>query len=294
MYKINFNHLYYFLTIANEGSIVRASKVLNITQPALSHQLKLLEQDLGKKLFNRVGRRLEINKDGESVKLYATNIFRQSEEMLEFLKSNTQSFIKIIKIGTVSWISRDEIYEFIRPFLLSKHIKIQIFQKDLDILLKDISDKKLDIILCDSPYTGRSKKLQGHLLTMNNIVCVTSNPEIKPKSFPQCLRNKKLINYSSNCQIKDLVDNFLSENNIPVLEVGEFTDATLIKTALENNKNLIGFLPRTVIKNSIKAKTLYKIGTIEKTHFSIWAITSRDYKKNGVISKFIKNYKNRK
>ncbi len=58
MYKINFNHLYYFLTISKEGSIVKASKKLHMTQPALSHQLKSLEIDLGKKLFDRVGRRL--------------------------------------------------------------------------------------------------------------------------------------------------------------------------------------------------------------------------------------------
>ena len=47
MYKINFNHLYYFLTISKEGSIVKASKKLHMTQPALSHQLRLLEEDLG-------------------------------------------------------------------------------------------------------------------------------------------------------------------------------------------------------------------------------------------------------
>ena len=64
MYRINFNHLYYFLIISKEGSIVKAAKKLNITQPALSHQLRLLEEDLGKKLFDRVGKRLVINSDG--------------------------------------------------------------------------------------------------------------------------------------------------------------------------------------------------------------------------------------
>jgi LysR family transcriptional activator of nhaA len=117
LYKINFNHLYYFLTISKEGSIVKASKKLHLTQPALSHQLKILEQDLGKNLFDRVGRRLIINKDGESVKAYASKIFRHSEEMIQFLKSDDDDFIQIVKVGTVPWLSKDQTYDFLEPLV---------------------------------------------------------------------------------------------------------------------------------------------------------------------------------
>jgi len=51
--RLNFNQLYYFWTIAQEGSIKKASQKLNLTPPGLSGQLKQLEDFFGKKLFER-------------------------------------------------------------------------------------------------------------------------------------------------------------------------------------------------------------------------------------------------
>ena len=48
------------------------------------------------------------------LKEYASKIFRHSEEMLQFLKSESDDFVKIIKIGTVPWLSKDQIYDFLK------------------------------------------------------------------------------------------------------------------------------------------------------------------------------------
>lgn len=287
MYKINFNHLHYFLTIAQEGSIVKASKKLHMTQPALSHQLKLLEQDLGSKLFDRVGRSLVINSNGEAVKEYATKIFRHSEEMIQFLKTDTIEFIKIVKIGTVPWLSKDQTYEFLKPLIFSKHIKVEVYQKDLDSLIKDVQNNRLDVILCDSPYSGRSKKLMGHRLKTDPILCVGA-PSIKLKGkFPQSLNDQKIINYSEACMMGEKIENFLSQNKIKTNIVGSFTDSSLIRVTLENG-HVIGFLPQSVVKQSLKNKSLKKLGELEKIKFSLWAITRKDYKKDGLIANTIK------
>jgi LysR family transcriptional activator of nhaA len=290
MYKINFNHLYYFLTISKEGSIVKASKKLHITQPALSHQLRILEEDLGKKLFDRVGKRLVINKNGESVKEYASKIFRHSEEMIQFLKSDSAALIKIVKIGTVPWISKDQTYNFIKPLVFSQHIKVQVYQKDLDSLLKDVQNDRLDIILCDSPYSGRSKKLQGHRLEIDPIVCVTATKKNLKNSFPQCLTGKKIINYSESSIMADKIDEFLKTNKLSVQTVGEFTDSSLMRVTIENG-GVIGFLPLSVAKQGLKSKSLVKLGELERLKFSLWAITRKNYKKDSLIDNLLQKYK---
>lgn len=283
MYKINFNHLYYFLTISKEGSIVKAAKKLNMTQPSLSHQLRILEEDLGKKLFDRVGRRLVINNNGEAVKKYASKIFRHSEEMVQFLKSNSEDFVKIVKVGSVPWVAKDLIYDFVKPLVMSQHIRVEVFQKDLDSLIKDVQNDRIDIVLCDSPYSGRSKKLQGHRIKTDSIVCVSSTKLGFKGRFPNNLNGKKVITYSEACIMADVIDDFIKKNNLTLKTVGAFTDSSLIRVSVERG-GCVAFLPSSVVKRSLKAKSLYKLGELEKQKFYLWAITKKDYRSDGLVA----------
>jgi DNA-binding transcriptional LysR family regulator len=56
--------LSHFIALARNGSFVKASQVLHITQPALSRSIKALEEELGQLLFDRVGRRIELTPFG--------------------------------------------------------------------------------------------------------------------------------------------------------------------------------------------------------------------------------------
>ena len=55
---LNYHHLQYFWTVVREGGITNACKVLNLTQPTISKQIKLLEEQVGEPLFKRVSKRL--------------------------------------------------------------------------------------------------------------------------------------------------------------------------------------------------------------------------------------------
>jgi LysR family transcriptional regulator, transcriptional activator of nhaA len=77
----NYNHLYYFYTVVKEGGISPAARKLNITQPALSAQIKQLEKRLKKKLFEKDGRGLKPTDFGVMVYGYARNIFELANEL---------------------------------------------------------------------------------------------------------------------------------------------------------------------------------------------------------------------
>ncbi|RYZ97910.1 MAG: LysR family transcriptional regulator, partial [Proteobacteria bacterium] len=61
---LNYHHLYYFRTIANEGSIARAAEKLRLGQSTLSAQLKTLEESLGIALFDRKHKKLILTEQG--------------------------------------------------------------------------------------------------------------------------------------------------------------------------------------------------------------------------------------
>ena len=62
---VNLKHLRTFATVAEQGTITKASNLLRVTQPALSRQIDDLERHLGFKLFENVGRRLQLTTRGE-------------------------------------------------------------------------------------------------------------------------------------------------------------------------------------------------------------------------------------
>src|SRR4028119_305108 len=80
---LNYHHLLYFWVTAREGSITRASVVLNLTQPTISGQINALEEALGDKLFEKSGRGLVLTEMGRIAFGYADEIFTLGKELRE-------------------------------------------------------------------------------------------------------------------------------------------------------------------------------------------------------------------
>ena len=76
---MNFLQLKYFLFAAREGSLSKAAQKLFVTQPALSFQIKNLEEEIGKPLFVRTGRMLRLPETG-------VFLYRRAEAILALLE----------------------------------------------------------------------------------------------------------------------------------------------------------------------------------------------------------------
>ena len=96
---MNLQHLKYFLTIAEEGTLSAASAKLLVGQPALSAQLKQLEDWLGVELFERRGKRLHITPTGEYVLKYARAIKGLEDELVSNMAHAEDTGFKVITLG---------------------------------------------------------------------------------------------------------------------------------------------------------------------------------------------------
>ena len=78
---MNFKHLHYFWVTAKAGGVMRAGEQLHTTPQTLSGQIKLLEDWLGRKLFQKNGRNMELTEDGRLALGYADQIFALGAEL---------------------------------------------------------------------------------------------------------------------------------------------------------------------------------------------------------------------
>lgn len=98
---MDFKQLRYFAAIASEGQITRAARKLHMAQPPLSQQLKQLEAELGVRLFERTGRRLELTQAGKILYKRAESLLKQLEEAQLEVKETGEGLRGKLSIGCV-------------------------------------------------------------------------------------------------------------------------------------------------------------------------------------------------
>src|SRR5579875_3033034 len=79
---MDFDHLITFLEIAKQGSFSRAGQKLYRSQPAVSAQIRQLEQEYGQKLFDRVGKSVRLRVPGDALLEYAGRLLTLCNESL--------------------------------------------------------------------------------------------------------------------------------------------------------------------------------------------------------------------
>lgn len=108
--------LRYFLAAAREQSFTRAAKVLHMTQPTLSRQLSLLEEELGTTLFERNGHGVTLTEDGLLLMRRASEMVEMEDKILEDLKGNQEIIEGSITIGCGEFTAIEILSEICRCF----------------------------------------------------------------------------------------------------------------------------------------------------------------------------------
>ncbi|MBJ6364013.1 LysR family transcriptional regulator [Paenibacillus sp. GCM10012307] len=98
---MDLRQLRYFLAIAQEGQVTAAAKLLNMEQPPLSRQLKMIEDELGVTLFDRSGRRLKLTPAGELLRQRAERLLQQYNETIKEVQELDEGVQGVLSIGAV-------------------------------------------------------------------------------------------------------------------------------------------------------------------------------------------------
>lgn len=144
--------LHYFLTVAREQNITNAAKVLHITQPTLSRQMALLEEEIGVKLFLRNSRPLTLTDEGLLLRRRAEEILEMMKKTEDELSSHEKQIEGTISIGCGELASVKLLSEFIAHFC-EKYPKvvIDVYTANADEIKKRMDEGLTDIGLLLEP-----------------------------------------------------------------------------------------------------------------------------------------------
>lgn len=105
-----------FLAVADNGSFTGAAEALFLTQPAVSKRIRLLEEQLGTRLFDRLGRQIQLTEAGAALLPRARAVLREMEDMSRTISNLTGEVSGRLRIGTSHHIGLHRLPPVLRQF----------------------------------------------------------------------------------------------------------------------------------------------------------------------------------
>jgi len=190
---VNFKHLHYFWMAARAGGIVRAGEQLHTTPQTLSGQIKLLEDRLGRKLFRKAGRQLELTDDGRTALKYADEIFALGNELENALRRPRGADERVLefRVGVADSVAKSVAYRLLEPALnLTEPVRMVCHEWKYADLLAELALHRLDLVIANEPLSRRvSVKAFNHELGRTPMSFFAA-PALMARlggPFPRCL-----------------------------------------------------------------------------------------------------------
>ena len=263
---MNFKHLHYFWVTAKAGGIVRAGEQLHTTPQTLSGQIKLLEARLGRRLFRKSGRHLELTDEGRLALGFADQIFTLGEEMQSALRHagggrKTLDF----RVGVADSVAKSVVYRLLEPALsIGEPVRLICSEGKFPDLLAQLALNRLDLVMADEPMSGRvSIKAFNHPLgsTPMSFFCAPALKSSLQGDFPQCLNGAPLLIQSESSSVRKQLDSWLTKHRIHPRIVGEFDDAALMQAFGREGRGI--FMSASVLEAETTAQ--YGVEVVGRT-----------------------------
>jgi LysR family transcriptional regulator, transcriptional activator of nhaA len=228
---LNYHHLFYFWTVARDGTIAKASESLRLAPPTISEQIRGLEESLGVKLFEKQGRGLVLTDAGRVAYEYAEEIFTRGRELSEVLAGGKTGRMARFTIGIADVVPKLIAYRLILPALkLPVPIKLVCREGDPDKLIAQLVIHEVDLVISDAPLNPSTRiKAFTHMLGQSGL-SFFAHPKLAKRlktRFPKCLDGLPFLMPADNTDLRRSLEHWLDVRGVRPMVVGEFEDSAL-------------------------------------------------------------------
>ncbi|WNS44873.1 LysR family transcriptional regulator [Paenibacillus sp. MMS20-IR301] len=286
---MDIRQLKYFLAIAEEGQITSAARKLQMAQPPLSQQLKLLEEELGVKLFERGPRSVQLTDAGMLLRERAMQLLELADSTTRELKDYVKGVSGTLSIGTVSSSAATLLQERLLEFhQLYSGVKFEIHEGNtyriIDLLNKGI----VEVGIVRTPFS--SSGLECIYTTSEPMIAVMA-PEYdwtggKTEIEIDELKGQPLIVYR---RFEQLITETCLANGFDPRFFCMNDDART--TLLWANAGLgVGIIPRSAYSLAANRNLVSKEIRSDSLHTRVAAIWMKDKYLSALAAKFIENF----
>ena len=282
------------LAVAEHKNFTRAAETLNMTQPAVSHHIKQLEQEVGAPLFLRSKTGLLLTPQGEIVVSYARRMKALNERMLAELQTAGRQ-LSLLRIGITHTSESNLTAAALAKYSNQKgKLKIILFTDTINNLYDMLENYELDLAIVDGAYTD--PRFSSMLLDTDYLTCVLSvdNPLARKAAVTLAeLKRQKMILRTPASATRTLFESALESHGESI----QSFDVTLEVDNIATIKDLIrkdlgvSILPRSACldelrKGKIAVLPVENLSMVRETRI----VYNRDFAHTDMLNEIIRTY----
>ena len=261
---LNFHHLRLFRAVARDGTLTGAARRLNLSQSALSTQIRTLEASLGHDLFERRGRGLVLTEAGQIALDHAEAIFATAEDLAATLRQ-TGGARRALRVGALATLSRNFQIEFLRPLIGRADVEVILRSGSQDELMRGLGALALDVVLtniapardAESPYIIR--QLDAQPVSLVGTPARVGRP---PRPLRELLAGEPLILPTPETALRAAFDTLAARLDVRVQIAAEADDMAMIRLLAREDTGL-AVIPPIVVRDELASGRLTEAAQLD-------------------------------
>ena len=214
--RMSDRRLQVFHVVAGVLSFTRAAEILHMTQPAVTHQIRQLEEELNARLFDRSNNRISLTVAGEQVMQYAEQIIGLYGEMSESVKALTGDRAGLITIGASTTIA-----EYMLPGLLGDfrqhfpEVQIRLRVANTDAIVALVADNTIDLGVVEGEVENQLLRVERCQQDEMQLIVPLGHPLAELASVePLVLTAYPFIHREDGSGTRQVVEKYLSDHGV--------------------------------------------------------------------------------
>lgn len=273
MAQLNLHHLKLFRAVARDGTLTGAARTLNLSQSAISTQLRTLEATLGHDLFERRGRGLVLTEAGRIALDHAEAIFRTADDLAATLAQSPGSR-RALRVGALSTLSRNFQMGFVAPLIGREDVELVLRSGAQADLLRGLEAMALDIVLTNmAPARDAASAYLVHAISEQPVSLVgPPAPDASTCPLAVMLANEPLILPTPETALRAAFDALVERLGIVPRIAAEADDMAMLRLLSRANAGL-AVLPPVVVRDELDMGVLVERARLDGITERFLAVT---------------------
>ncbi len=231
--NVTLRQLSVFESVARHLSFTRAAEELFLTQPAVSMQIKQLEENVGLPLFEQLGKKIFLTEAGRELYHYSRVIAQQlaeAEAVLEDLKGVTRGRLDISVASTANYFATRLLAAFVHRY---EGISFSLDVTNRETLLRQLESNERDLVIMGKPPEGMDLATEAFMENPLVVIAAPDHPLAKERKIPLArLQEETFVVRERGSGTRIAMERFFAEHHAKLTAGMEMTSNEAIKQAV--------------------------------------------------------------